>query len=342
MATGNFDEVDLGRPGEANANVREAVSDVINRISPTTTPFYSAIGMPSVPGSKYEWTRHELAAADATNARIDGADAGDDTSKASDRMGNFAQISDKILKISGRAEVANKVGRDREMAYQLVNRGLELRRDMEKILTGNQASLAGDKTTAPTLGSLCAWLETNTDRDATSGADGGFDDGTGLVVAATDSSATRALSQATLDAVIQSAWTEGGLEDGALWIMVSGAMKQQMSSFLIGTTSNVAGVQSDLNQSKVAAVATQAVDFYVSDFGTFTAIPNRFQRDRDVFVLTVGLWECGKYRDFRTTPLARTGDAENRQLLVDYTLISRNEKGSGVIADIDHTTAMVV
>ena len=340
MASTSFDETSLGRPGTENANIREAVSNVINNISPTTTPFYSGIGMPSIPGSHYEWTRHELSAPDADNARIDGDDAGADTSKASDRMGNHAQISDAVLKISGRAEIANKVGRDREMAFQLVNRGLELRRSMEAILTGNQASLAGDKSTAPRLGSLAAWLETNTVRDATTGADGGYVSATGLVTAATDSSATVALTQANLDSVIQKCWTEGGLEDGRLIIMVSGAMKQQMSSYLVGGTGKVAAIQSDLNQSKAAAVATQAVDFYVSDFGTLEAVPNRFQRDRDVFVLTMGLWECGKYRDFRTRPLATNGDYERRQLLVDYTLISRNEKGSGVIADTDHTAAM--
>jgi hypothetical protein len=33
-------------------------------------------------------------------------------------------------------------------------------------------------------------------------------------------------------------------------------------------------------------------------------------------------------------PLARTGDSERRQMLSEYTLVSRNQAASGIVADL--------
>jgi hypothetical protein len=39
-------------------------------------------------------------------------------------------------------------------------------------------------------------------------------------------------------------------------------------------------------------------------------------------------------RPFQVQDLAKTGDAEKKQLLVEYTLVSKNEAASGKIADL--------
>ena len=77
-----------------------------------------------------------------------------------------------------------------------------------------------------------------------------------------------------------------------------------------------------------------AVDVYVSDFGDHHVYPSRFSRERTVHVLDPSLWSVQYLRSFRQWPLARTGDSEKRQLIVEYTLCSKNEQGSGVIADV--------
>ena len=51
------------------------------------------------------------------------------------------------------------------------------------------------------MAGLAAWLETNTDR-GTGGADGGYNEGTGFVVAATDGT-QRAFARGQLDGVIR-------------------------------------------------------------------------------------------------------------------------------------------
>jgi hypothetical protein len=46
-------------------------------------------------------------------------------------------------------------------------KGLELRRDMESILTGaNQAKVTGATTTARKLADVLSWIKTNTDKGA--------------------------------------------------------------------------------------------------------------------------------------------------------------------------------
>lgn len=328
MASSNFDQYDVGD------NVREDLSNVITNIAPTKTPFISRIaGMKGKATQSYhEWIKDDLGAVDGSNARIDGADAGADTSDKGDRIGNYCQISDKPIRISGRADKANKAGRTREMKYQLMKAAKKLKRDMETIVTGNQASAAGNSTTASTTGSLRAWIETNTDLGAT-GADGGFASGT--VSAATDGTA-RALSEDDVLTVIENCYTAGGEPNV---IMVSPAVKRRFSAYMFGSSARIATPYQEGNNAPMTAVG--AVDVYVSDFGKLMVVPNRFQRDRDLFVLDSSLWNVAMYRSFQTNKLAKTGDAENRQLLVDYCLVSKDESGSGGVFDIDHTTAMV-
>lgn len=327
MASSNFDQYDVGD------NVREHLSNVITNIAPTQTPYMSRIcSKGSAEQSYFEWIKDDLDTVDSSNARIDGADAGADTSSKGDRIGNYCQISDKPIKVSGRADKANKAGRTKELKYQLMKAAKKLKRDQETILTGNQASLAGNSTTASTTGSLRAWIDTNTDLGAT-GADGGFS--SGIVAAATDGT-TRALSEATLLGIVKDCYVAGGEPDV---IMVSPAVKQRMSNYLFSSTARIATPYQEGNNAPMTAVG--AIDVYVTDFGKITIIPNRFQRDRDVFVLDSDLHELCFYRSYMTNKLSKTGDAENRQLLVDYGLKVKDEAGNGVVADINHTTAMV-
>jgi hypothetical protein len=45
-------------------------------------------------------------------------------------------------------------------------------------------------------------------------------------------------------------------------------------------------------------------------------------------------WGVAFLRDFTMHDIAKTGDAEKRQLLLEATLESRNEGASGVVADV--------
>jgi len=304
--------------------MREDLSDIIYNISPIETPFMSMIGRGKAKNRRTEWQIDTLAAA-ALNAVIEGDDAINDVVAATTQPSNITQISDKVIVVSGSADAVTTAGRKKELAYQLAKKGKELKRDMELILTRNQASLVGDATTARTTGTLEAWLTTNVSRDATTGADGGYNTGTAIVDAATDSSAQRALTEALLKSVIRLAWTQGG---SPTIIMCGAVNKQNISAFTGGVTS--------IDKSEDKRLVT-AIDIYVSDFGTHKVVPNRFQRERTVFVLDPKLWELRYLRGFRQDKLAKTGDSNRRQMLAEFALCSKNEAGSGAVADVTTT-----
>ena len=46
------------------------------------------------------------------------------------------------------------------------------------------------------------------------------------------------------------------------------------------------------------------------------------------------MWELATLRDIQTVSLAKTGDTEREQLIVEYALCSKNEAASGMVADL--------
>jgi hypothetical protein len=108
-------------------------------------------------------------------------------------------------------------------------------------------------------------------------------------------------------------------------IMAGASNKQAISAFTGGATKMV-------DVMKQETVAT--VDVYVGDFHTVRIIPNRFQRVRDVFLLNWSYWSVDWLRPITQVPLAKTGDAEKRMLIGEYTLAAKNEASSALIADL--------
>ena len=295
---------------------REDLSDVIYSISPTDTPFLSSAAKTQATAVLHEWQTDSLAAAVTNNAVIEGDEATLDASTATTRLSNSTQIMDKTVVITGTQEAVDKAGRASELAYQIAKRAKELKRDMEATITGNIAEVAGNSSTARKMGTLGSWVTTNDDlaSDGASGAGAGN--------AAHTDGTQRAFTEAQLKSVIKSVWNAGG--DPSM-VMVGPFNKQKLSGFTGNSTRFDAGADATLYTS---------VDVYASDFGQLQVVPNRFSRDRDAYVLDMEYWGIAFLRDFSMHELAKTGDSEKRQLLVEATLESRNEGASGLVADL--------
>src|SRR5437764_10426207 len=110
---------------------REDLSDVIYRIDPTDTPFCSAIERERASAVNHEWETQALAAVDTTNAQLEGDDMATNTTTATVRLGNICQISYKVARVTGTQQAVDHAGRDDELAYQEMLKGMELKRDME-------------------------------------------------------------------------------------------------------------------------------------------------------------------------------------------------------------------
>jgi len=301
---------------------REDLTDVIYNISPTDTPFMTSVGKTKATAVYHEWQTDSLDAVNVSNAVVEGATASDATLTPSVRVGNRTQISQKTIKISGTLETINKAGRKSEKAYQLAKASSEIKRDMEAILLSNQVAAAGNASTARVLGGLQTWLNSNY-----SGGSGGTAGSLGTTARVTGTD--RAFTSTILNTVIQSTYTNGG---SPTILMVTPAQKVVASTFA-GIATRYKDVPGNVQASIIGAA-----DVYVSDFGTISIVPNRFipnaDNDDTAFLLDPEMAAVAYLRPFQTNELAKTGDADLTQLLVEYTLEVRNQAAHGIISDL--------
>lgn len=333
--TGSHDRYDLNVTGQM---AREDLMDTIFQVSREETPFISNIGKEKCNNTYKEWTLDALATPDGTNAQLDGFTFTADTQETPARVGNYCQISAKQLRVTRRANLMKTVGGKKELMRLIAKRGVELKRDMEAVLLRNQAASAGTATAAPTAAGVPAWLTTNKDRGAT-GSNPTLSSSTyGYPNAAATDGTDRALSEATLHSIIRQCFGAGGRPD---IIMTSLEVKQRISQYLFSSSSRIATPFQDHGANKRKGLTVVgSVDVLVTDFGTVDIVPNYVQRDDDVFVLDTEYWALGTLDPMHVEELGKAGDAEDRMLVVDYTLISKNEAASGVVADVDEDLAM--
>ena len=292
---------------------REDLIDQIYNVDPVETPFFKMCDKAKASSTLHEWQTQALAAA-ANNAQLQGDEVSFAAVTVTVRESNRTQISRKEVVVSGTQDAVDKAGRQREMVYQLMLKNKELNRDIETVLTGNRAQVTGNSTTAPQLRPLCAWYATNDSRGS-----GGADGSSGA--AATDGT-QRALTEALLKSVLQLCWTNGGDPD----VVMCGPFNKTVISGFSGNASRF------IDTSKMKLVT--AIDVYKGDFGEQKIVPNRFSRERDVHVLQRDLWAVATLRGKKTEDLAKTGDATKAMIITEYTLEARNEKGSGIVADL--------
>jgi hypothetical protein len=309
--------------------IREDLQDAMISISPTETPFQSAIGRKSVTNTSFEWSEVDLAAPAANRVLEGEAAPGNDAPTNAVRLSNYTQISDKVVEVSDTNQKVNGVADAQTVAKQIAYKLKELKRDIEVMLLSNVAAVPGDATTARVTAGLPAFLRTNVDR-GTSGASGTLSGTTsGYVNAAATDGTPRALTEAMLKSVIAQCW-DNGAEPSI--VLCGSAVKQKISSTFTGSATKFKNV----DDKKVVA----AVDLYVSDFGELQIVPTRFLETRtvagrDVFVLDPNYARVAYLQTVQQKPLARTGHAERRLISTEYGLQIDSQKAHGVIADIN-------
>ncbi len=356
MSTANLDSADLIAVN-LDGLIREDVMQQIFDISDIPLPLTDRIGSGSHGNEFAEWTADRLAEPDLSNAVVDGDDAGTDESSTGIRMGNRSQISQKTLRVSTRATDSNTIGFQNTLAYQVMMRGNELRRDVEAIMLSNQASVADDGNATPGQSAgLNAWVvgtdifgnATGSANRGVGGADGGWlDTPTDGLVAAATLGTPRALSETDIRDVSQSVYELGG--DPAL-LMSRPTVIRILSSYMFTTTAQVATLDRDKGEMGPAQ-AQGAVNIFIQDFGIITEmISNRLQQAMDapttelndsLFVMDPAQLMQSFLTGYQTAPLAKTGTADNRQISGDWTFKVLNWESQGVVADIDAGTPVV-
>jgi hypothetical protein len=262
----------------------------------------STVGRTKAKNTYHEWQTDTLASVNLDNAQVEGADAVSPTLTPTERVGNYTQISDKVVQVSVTDDVVDKAGRSTETAYQLAKASAEIKRDMESILLSDQAKDAGTASTPRKLGGLGSWITTN----------------------AVDTAGAEMTEDMLKEAVLK-AYTEGGEPS---MLLVSPANKQVVSTF--------AGIAEQRYQAPKSSPTTiiGSADVYLSDFGTLNVVPDRFLSDEISYVLDPSMASVAYLRPFKKTKLAKMGDSEKHLMNVEYTLVVKNEKAHAVIKDL--------
>lgn len=304
----------------ARVGVREDLSNKIAELFPDDTPFQNAIGTSKISNTYTEWQTDGLAAADHTNAAIQGDDLANGSRANTVRVGTHTQIFTKVVGASTTVEWTNKAGRKSELARELMKAGREMKTDMEKRFLGNYASVAAAAGTAGQTAGALAWLTSNTSLGST-GANGGFSAG---IVAAATNGTQRTYTETLLKTVLQSIWTSGG---NPKMVFTNGTQKQTEATF-----AGLAQQRRETGNKRATIVA--GADIYVSDFGEVQFVPDRFASARDALIVDPEYWDVGVGEGMTTFDLAKTGLADRKAIRSEVALRCLNQAASGAVRDL--------
>jgi len=305
---------------------REDLSDIIYNISPTETPLFQLAGRTRATNPMHEWQTDALASASTSNALIEGDEYALAEPTATTRVNNRTQILTKVYGTSESQRWIEKAGRADELAYIRAKAAKELKRDVEATLLNNQASVAGNATTARKLGGLPAWLASNTSFGS-GGSDNGFSSGTGLVVARTNGT-ERSFTGTLLNAVFQDAWTNGG---NPSVMLIGGKQKTVFVGF-----DGIATPRHEVSDKTIYDTA----EVYIGPFGSLKVMLDRHIRqttsiDRDVFLIDPDYLKIAIGDDFHTEELAKVGHSDREAMVVELTLEVCNEAAHGLVTDLN-------
>lgn len=303
---------------------REDLSNEISRIAPEQTPFCSNIGRGTCDNTYFEWQIEDLEAIDTDNSHLEGDDTAIEASNVRDRVGTYAQIFKKSFSVSGTQESMDTAGLESEIDRQKMLKLIALKRDVENIFLGKQASRQqSGANTRRTAGAL-SWLTSNTSRDV-GGADGGFS--AGIVAAPTDGT-QRTFDEAQVKDVMQQRFNNSGDAGKSYQVYMSAKHKDEFAAF-----PGLSETRDKPNQSTGRRIYG-AADVYVSNFGTLNVIPVAYGLTRDVLITDASTWKKVTFRKVFSEQLAKTGDSHPYQIIGEMGLKCLNEKANAVIADL--------
>ena len=295
--------------------IKEDVSDIISNIAPTKTPFQTMIGNDTTKNRFFQWMEDSLRAVQV-NAKIEGFTAADATLTAPTLRSNYTQIMEKTIKVSATEDAVDQYGRAKETAYQLSKAGEELKRDKEFAYVGlAQVATAGDSsTTARLTASAASQVTVATNRYFV-----------GAVTPLGGTTGTAGpLTEAAVLAIGQACFTQGG-EPSVLMI-------KPADSLIVAGFTGSAGRSRVFNDG--AKTLMNVINLYVSPFGEYKVVLNRFVKTSDAWLLDPSMFQEVQLRSWTREPLAKDGDNQKNMLVGEYGLKHKNWAADGLITNL--------
>ena len=296
---------------------REDLSNSIYNIDPFDTPILSMARRRNVKNRTFDWQTEFLPVVDPNNAQIEGFELVRSVSTPTVRLTNVTQISKRDATVTGSQEASDAAGKGSEMGHQMAMASKVLKSDIEAILSSRQARNDGADGVARKTEAIAHWLGRATDKSAAAaGAVIGVT--AGLPVLATDAFAAVAgasqvaLTETMVGDAMQKAYTNGAKPDQ---MVVPPGIKRTVSTF------EGRGI-SQVLVGKTEVVAT--VDVIATDFGRIKVMPSLWMPGDTSLILDADYLAVGYFRNFRTIPIAKIGDAETRLILAEWGVEMRN------------------
>ena len=285
---------------------REDLSDVLFDVSPTETPFITAVKKGSAEATNHEWVIDKLEEP-ADNAHIEGDDAAPANTDPRGRLGNQTQIFKKHAVVTGTQERVMKGGGVKsEMAYQVARRMKTMKRDAERAMVGvANPKVVGNNTTAREMGSFQTYMTSDTylgGATATAPAGNGATAGTG--------GTNRAFTEAILKAGLELLWNNSGGNENILGITGS-KQRGLLSTFTSSSTRNVT-----TDDRKLVA----SIDVYDGDFHTVTVTPDRYSLPGSFLLVDPEYASVADLRPISSKDLAVNGDSKRKEIIWETTL----------------------
>jgi hypothetical protein len=257
--------------GSAVVGMREDLADYVSMIDPEEVPFYSWAGRGTAKSSTaHDWQTVTLRAPEK-NAQAEGDQFSPSTAKRSTRLSNACQISSEVASVSGTSEAVDTAGNTGSLDFQLMLKGIEIRRDIEKgTLLANQ----DQKLTDPReCAGLPTWAGT-----ALTGAGG--TDPTANGATAYVNGTTYDLAVDRLNDVLKSMWIKGARPD---LMMMHPSGKLVFDELSAG--SNL--VDNQVNNPRGGEVGVDfvvTVAVYKSAFGAMKLTMNQWLEEDEIFI----------------------------------------------------------
>jgi hypothetical protein len=249
------------------------------------------------------------------NAALEGDAAPDARFTNRVRKQNYTQIFTSSVEVSGSQLAAQSIGLADEMDFQKQERLRELLRDLENCVINGRAAAAnpqGNSSTRRSMRGILASITTNTFQPGT----GSMPDG--------DGSNQDLLNEALLNAALRAVWEQSS---GQIDTIVCGGFQKRRINGFISSSQRFAQQSTDFRS---------MVNIYESDFGICQVVMSRWVPEDKVLLLDssrIDVLPLGG-RSFYFKPLAATGDAENAQVIGEYTMEFRNENAHAVIQSL--------
>jgi hypothetical protein len=230
---------------------------------------------------------------------LEGADMGNDISRARVRKGNYCQIFDKAVIISGTEQATRKLGGvSSEFELQTTRRLTELMREFEKTIIHGKSSgnSLGGASAYRTMKGLWDFIATNV---TTTGA--------------------TSVTPDWLNDRIQACWEQGGQPTD---IVVGADWKKIIDGF---NNSRVEVIQGSGQE----RAYKQTLTTFESSFGELRVHLNRWMAKKSLMILSPERVKVVPLagRSFQVMDIARTGDSLKRMIVGEYTLEVKNEEG---------------